>query len=150
MFSLLHHLFCTPGCVRESSQRWLSSAKVTLTQPHPSTNPPERVAVVGAGGRVWHHILLWKDGGAATAASRLCSLSATLWLHRPQCLSTEIYRSTLTAWDTDVRLSWSSPSCSATMRDGWKFLSACVLITHRSDLFMCNTSLLLPTSLQPF
>lgn len=40
---------------------------------------------------VWHHSLLWKESVAA--ASRLCSPSATLWLHRPSRLSWEIYTS---------------------------------------------------------
>lgn len=49
---------------------------------------------------VWHHGLLRKESVAA--ASRLCSPSATLWLHRPSTVWAGRFTQALTAWDTPV------------------------------------------------
>lgn len=56
---------------------------------------------------VWHHGLLWKESVAA--ASRLCSPSATLWLHRPSTVWAGRFTQALTAWDTPVSTLIVSP-----------------------------------------
>lgn len=55
----------------------------------------------------WHHGLLWK--GSVAAASRLCSPSAILWLHRPSTVWAGRFTQALTAWDTRVSTLIVSP-----------------------------------------
>lgn len=55
----------------------------------------------------WHHGPLWK--GSVAAASRLCSPSAILWLHRPSTVWAGRFTQALTAWDTHVSTLIVSP-----------------------------------------
>ena len=57
--------------------------------------------------RVWHHILLWKKTHSSSQQTVVTVCHSVT--SQPACLSGEIYRSTLTAWDTNVSMMIVSP-----------------------------------------
>ena len=56
---------------------------------------------------VWHHILLWKKTHSSSQQTVVTVCHSVT--SQPACLSGEIYRSTLTAWDTNVSMMIVSP-----------------------------------------
>lgn len=95
-FSQLHHTFGAgeggTQCPVRRGPGWPGGAMLRRGSPYVCT---------------WHHGLLWK--GSVAAASRLCSPSAILWLHRPSTVWAGRFTQALTAWDTRVSTLIVSP-----------------------------------------